>query len=366
MKPIHKITSSIIIALFLSTLVGYSNNIDKGKHKKTRTIKKEFSVSKDNTLNIDNRYGDLTITTWNENTINIEVTITVSSDNEEYAEKKFNAIDVEFRQDNNTVFAKTIINKTKSVWSFFGGNTSVNTKIDYVVKMPVSNNVDLDNDYGSIYLDRLEGICKIDCDYGGLNIGELHNKMNTINMDYGRSSSIDFINNADINTDYSKLAIEKANTIDLNADYSQLEITEVEKIVYSNDYGSLKINEADEISGNGDYLTLKVYELTDLFDVSSDYGSIKIYKLVNDFNKVIVDGEFTSVKIGVSNDASFNFEAQTSYAGIDFEDLDVDFTLKEDKMSSKKYMGNINGSNSNSILRVTSSYGGIKIYKSEE
>jgi len=366
MKTIHKITSSLFIALFLTSVLGFSNNIDKGKHKKTRTIKKEFTVSKDNTLNIDNKYGDLTITTWNENTINIEVTITVSSDNEEHAEKKFNAIDVDFRQENNTVFAKTTIGKSKFSWSFFGGNTSVNTKIDYIIKMPVSNNVDLNNDYGSIYLDKLEGVCKINCDYGGLNIGELYNKLNTINMDYGRSSSIDFINNADINTDYSKLAIEKANSIGLNADYSQLEINEVEKLQYNNDYGSLKINKAQVVIGNGDYLTLKVYELKKMFDVSADYGSIKIYKLFNNFDKVTIDGEYTGVKIGVESDASFNFETQTSYSGIDFKDLEVEYTYKEDKMSSKIYKGSVNGANPNSILHITSSYGGIKIFKSEE
>ncbi len=366
MKPTYKITFSLLIALFLTSILGFSNNIDKGKHKKSRTIKKEFTVSKDNTLNIDNSYGDLTITTWDENTINIVVTITVSSDNEEYATKKFNAINVEFRQENNTVFAKTIINKSKFKWSFFGGNTSVNTKIDYLVKMPVTNNVDLENDYGSIFIDNLEGIAKIDCDYGGINIGSFHNESNSINMDYARSSSIDFVNIADINIDYSKLAIEKANRIDLNADYSQLEINDIDILDYNNDYGSLKIEHAKQVRGNGDYLTLKVYELAKLFDISSDYGSIKIYKLFNNFDRVSIDGEYTNVKIGVANDISFNFDVQTSYSGINFEDLEVDFNFKEDSMSSKKYKGNVNGGNPNATLKIRSSYGGIKLYKAED
>lgn len=365
MRPIYKTTFNLFIAIFLTSIIGFSNNIDKGKHKKSRTIKKEFTVSKDNTLNVDNSYGDVTITTWDENTISIVVTITVSSDNEETAEKKFNAIDVEFRQENNTVFAKTIISKSKFKWSFFSGNTSVNTKIDYLVKMPVTNNVDLDNDYGSIFIDNLEGIAKLDCDYGGINIGSFHNKSNSINMDYAHSSSIDFVNVADINMDYSKLTIEKANRIELNADYSQLEINDIDELDYNNDYGSLKIEHAQQIRGNGDYLTLKVYKLSKLFDISSDYGSIKIYKLLNNFDRVSIDGEYTGVKIGVDSDASFNFDTQTSYAGINFEDLEVDYNFKEDAMSSKKYKGNVNGANNNSILKITSSYGGIKIYKSD-
>lgn len=366
MKTLYKTTFSLLIAIFLTSVLGYSNNIDRGKFKKTRTVKKVFEVSEDNTLNIDNRYGDLTITTWEENTIDIEVIITVESKSDETAEKKFNAITIDFRQDNNTVFAKTNISKTKSNWSFFSGNTSVNTRIDYIVKMPVSNNVDLENDYGSIFIDKLDGVCTLDCDYGGINIGELNNKSNSINMDYAHSSSIEFINIADIDTDYSKLAIEKANKVRLNADYTQIEINDIDELEYYNDYGSLKVSEAKKIHGNGDYLTLKVYEVLNSFEVDSDYGSIKIYKLHSNFDNVSIDGEYTGVKIGVAGDASFNFAAQTSYAGISFEDLDVEYTVKEDKMSSKTYKGNVNGSNPNSKIKVTSSYGGIKIFRSEQ
>ncbi len=366
MKLLYKTTFSLLIAFLLTSVIGYANNIDKGKHKKSRSVKKVFQVAKDNTLNIDNRYGDLTITTWNKNTIDIEVIITVESNSEDVAEKKFNAITIDFRQENNTVYAETIISKTKSMWSFFSGNTSVNTRIDYIVKMPVSNNVDLENDYGSIFIDKLDGISAIDCDYGSINVGELNNKSNTINMDYAHSSTIEFVNSADINTDYSKLAIEKANKVLLNADYTQTEINDVDDLEYHNDYGSLKVQKAQKIQGNGDYLTLRVYELQNLFDVSSDYGSIKIYKLYNDFNEVTIDGEYTGVKIGVADDISFNFDAQTSYSGISFGDLDVNYTYKEDKTASKIYRGNVNGSDSNSKIKVTSSYGGIKIYKSEE
>jgi len=366
MKRTYKITFSLLVAIFLTSVFGYSSNIDRGKFKKTRTVKKVFKVAKDNTLNIDNKYGDLTVTTWEENTIDIEVIITVESKSEETAEKKFNAITIDFKQDNNTVFAKTNISKTKSTWSFFSGNTSVNTRIDYIVKMPVSNNVDLENDYGSIFIDRLDGTSAIDCDYGGINIGELNNKSNSINMDYAHSSSIEFINIADIDTDYSKLAIEKANKVLLNADYTQVEINDIDELVYNNDYGSLKVSEAQQISGNGDYLTMKVYEVINSFKVSSDYGSIKIYKLHSNFDNVNIDGEYTGVKIGVASDASFNFAAHTSYAGINFEDLDVDYTVKEDKMSSKIYKGSVNGSNPNSKIKITSSYGGIKIFKSEQ
>jgi len=367
MKTINKITFSLLAIMLLTSAFSFSNNIDNGKYKKTKTFTKEYVVDADNTVDIDNKYGDLTITTWNKNSVSIIVTVTVESKSEDRTKEKLDDISIDFNQTNTHVYAKTIIN-SKSNWSLFsfGSSVNVNFSIDYEIKMPVSNNVNLENDYGSIYIDNLEGESNIDCDYGGIQIGKLLNKHNYINMDYGKQSSIDFINNGEINSDYSKLSIENANDLAINADYTHIEINNIDKISYNCDYGSIKIEKAQDIIGNGDYLTLKIYELSKSLDIDNDYGSIKIYKLNKSFEHVAIETDYTSVKVGIEEDASLKFDVSTSYAGIDFKDLDVDFSYKEDKMSKKIYKGKINGDDSNSTLHINSSYGGIKLYKSEE
>lgn len=362
MKTKYKITSSLLVLMLLTSVISFSNNIDKGKLKKTKTVEKEFVVSDQNTVDITNKYGDLTITTWDKNTVSIVVTITVSSNDDEAVQEKLDNINIEFNQANNTVYAKTLIKSSKTKWSWFGSEKSVEMSIDYEIKMPLSNHVDLENDYGSIYIDKLEGKSKIDCDYGSIHLGELHNKFNDINMDYGHASNIEYMNSGKINSDYSNISVEKANNLVLSADYTHFEINDVDKVSYNNDYGSLKIAKAKVVEGSGDYLTFKVNEIIKKLEIDSDYGSIKIYKLYKDFDKVTIDANYTGIKIGIETDASFNFKTTTSYADITFEDLNVDITHKEVKTFSKNYTGNINGKNPNSILNIDSSYGGIKLF----
>ena len=50
--------------------------------------------------------------------------------------------------------------------------------------MPVTNNADLNNKYGNIDLDILEGKANINCDYGSIQIDKLSNPNNTIELDY--------------------------------------------------------------------------------------------------------------------------------------------------------------------------------------
>jgi hypothetical protein len=345
--------------------VGYSH--DKGKYKGSKTYTKDFIVDADNTVDIDNKYGKVTITTWGEKGVHITVTVTVKSDDKELIEEKLDGINVSFSQTETHVYAVTHIKSMKD-WSFisFSNKASVNYSIDYEIKMPASNNLDINNDYGSIFIDNLDGSCKINCDYGSLRAGKLNNKSNKIYMDYGKNSSIDFVNSAKINTDYSYLSIERANELQINADYSHLDLNQIGFIHYNNDYGSLIIEKAKTVEGNGDYLTLKVYELDENLNVSGDFGSIKLYQINEGFKKINIDSDYTGVKLGVKSGASFSFDFQSSYADISIESLEEEYNIREKKMFSKHYKGFVNNENNNSKIIVNVSYASIKLYKSKK
>ena len=53
-------------------------------------------VNEDALVAITNKYGNLQITTWNKNKVEIEVTITVKGDHSEDVERKLEKIQVEF------------------------------------------------------------------------------------------------------------------------------------------------------------------------------------------------------------------------------------------------------------------------------
>ncbi len=355
MKNMYKI---LLLLLFVPLTIFAVNK--RGKYTKNKVIKKVYTVNKDATLTISNKYGNINIVTGDSNQIEISVTITTSGDNEEKVMQRLEQIDVKFSGSSSNVSAKTIIEKNSSSWNLWGKKYNVNMEINYVIKMPVTNNVNLSNDYGGINLDKLDGSAKINCDYGKIVIGELNNTNNSINIDYTNKSNIDFMKDGDINADYSTLHVEKAGRINLNADYSHLSFGTVEDLDYNCDYGDIKIEECGNITGNNDYMHTSVGKLNGSAIFKVDYGSVKIKSLSENFKKINIESSYTNIKIGVNSSNSFNIKANLGYGNLKYGD---GFTFSKEivKNSSKYYEGYYNSPNSNSNITLKTSYGNISL-----
>ena len=135
-------------------------------YEKTKTITKGYSVNANALLRINNKYGNVDVISWEQNRIEIEVTITVKGNSESKVISRLEQIDVNFTNSPNEVSAKTVLGNSSNNW--FKSNNNMNYQIDYKIKMPVTNSADLTNDYGTISLNEIQGKADINCDYGKL------------------------------------------------------------------------------------------------------------------------------------------------------------------------------------------------------
>ena len=335
-----------------------------GKHTKEKKIKKEFSVSANSELNIDNSYGNVDITTWDQNRVVIEVIIKTNGNDEEEVEKKLEEINVEFNQNSNGVSAKTRFSKKESSWwkDLFSGFDNVNMEVNYVVRAPIGNHLGISNDYGGIYIDKTTGNTSINCDYGKLDLGELRGKSNSLTFDYTRSSSIDYVTNAAINADYSDYEIMEADQLVITADYSKSKIGKVGKVEYNCDYGSVEIDKVKVLIGNGDYLTTKINRVFTSADLNMDYGSLSIEKVIKGAKNINIDTDYAGVKLGYDNEMSFDFNVETSYGGINGLD-ELQVQKQKQGNSSHSVSGNYGGTSNGAQINITTSYGSVKFYK---
>ena len=356
MKSIYKITF-----LFLLYPIMLSAHMDEKKHEKNRIIKKEYNVNSDAKVAIDNRYGNLNITTWDKNRVEIEVTITVKGDDFENVEDKLASIDVDFESSLGLVFAKTRFEKEQKSWSFWKRNDNISYQINYKVKMPKTNAVDLDNDYGNIYVDNLLGKADIKCAYGKIYVGELFGNNNNINLDYCSSSTIDFIKSGNINVDYSKITVEDSENLKVNADYSTLKFGKIGRLNFNADYGSITIDEATNVNGNADYVSMRFRTIKKSLIMDMDYGAISVKRLVKGFERVEIDGQYAGIKIGVDSDAVFDFELDLQYASFKGVDDKMEFSKKISKTTKKYYEGKFGKGNSSASIFIRSQYGGVSI-----
>jgi len=334
----------------------------KGKYTKEKTIKKEFSVNSDALLKVKNSYGNLNITSWNENRILIEVHIKTNGNNEDKVQRKLDDINVDFEGSNSVVSARTIFNSNKSSWGINWGKNNVNMQVNYTIKLPVKNSVHLNNDYGSIILDRIDGHAKINCDYGRLEIGELRGRNNELNFDYTSKSEIEYMNSGLIKADYSGFTIGKTNDITLDADYTNSTIKEMKNLKYDCDYGKLEVMKAADITGNGDYINVNLGTIHGDVHINADYGSVKIDEMAGDGGDVAIESDYTGIKIGYDPQYHFNFELDLEYAGFGGKD-GVEINVSKEKSTSKYYKGFYGSQSSSNTIMIKSDYGSVTFKK---
>ncbi|MFH6604936.1 hypothetical protein ACEZ3G_15730 [Maribacter algicola] len=352
---------TLALVLSLPMVLWAHNGKPRGRHTKEKTIKKEFNVNSDALLKVSNSYGNLNITSWNENRVLIEVHIKTNGNNEDKVQQKLDEITVDFENSSSLVSAKTIFNNNKSSWGW-GKNNNVNMQINYTIKLPVKNSVNLNNDYGSIILDRIDGHAKINCDYGRLEIGELHGRNNQLNFDYTSNSNIDYMNSGRIDADYSGFTIDRAGDLTINADYTNSSVVKMENLQYSCDYGKIDIGEAHNVSGEGDYITVNLGTIHGNLEVNADYGSLRVAEMAEDAGNIEINSDYTGIKIGYAPQYSFDFEIRTSYAGVSGKD-DFEVNISTEKSSDKYYKGYHGKANSGNKVNIESEYGGISFSK---
>lgn len=353
---------NLLFTLLLIPAVACANDNYKGKYTKQKTIKKEFRVSANDLLKLDNSYGNIDIVTWDQNKVEIEVIIKTNGNDEEKVQDRLDEIQVRFNQSNGEVSAETVFPDSNNSWwsGLLGSSSNINMEIHYLVKAPVTNNMNISNDYGSINLDELEGDLKVSCDYGRFMIGELKGNNNYLNFDYTRNSTIGSVTRAKIEADYSEFRVDEAGTIELSADYTDAQFEKVENLSFNNDYGSLNIGKLRNIKGQGDYLGVKLGLVYSTAVLNMDYGSLSIEKLMPALKKVDINSDYTSLKIGYDREATFGFEVNTSYGGVrGLEGNEFQVNKRNQSGGDNYYQGYYRSENSGGQVNINSSYGSV-------
>src|SRR5450432_2231286 len=104
-KLINPFKGFVLLALALSPLLSSANN---GENiEKKRTISKSYNVGPDDRLSIENSFGNVIITTWDKNEIQVEIEIGVNASSEEKAQQMMDLINVKDNQGGHDITFKT-------------------------------------------------------------------------------------------------------------------------------------------------------------------------------------------------------------------------------------------------------------------
>ena len=343
--------------LFLFPIFIYGNTVDLGKFTKQKEIRKAYIVNLDAGLSIKNSYGNVYVTTWDEDKIELNILIKVSSDNEKWVQKRIDGIDVTIEALKSLVTAETIFSKSSHANN--GKNNSF--EINYTVKIPKNGSVKINNKYGSIITTDLFASTNLNCEYGKLSIGKLNGNSNIISFDYCQKSTIEFVKNASISADYSGFTLNDFGKLNLNADYTDCIIGNGNEIKYDCSYGKLNLGNINILEGKGDYLSFRVKQISNALKINTDYSKITIDEIDAKANNISIDSDYTTIDLGFAADFYFNFDINLKYANFKY-DRELEFNSKQESAFSKSYQGFYKKSGVNKVI-IRSEYGNVTLNK---
>jgi len=358
-KSVYKPGWLLIIALLIGT---FSLKAEEA----TKEFHKEYKAGANTTLDINNKYGDVVIQSWDKDQVVIDVKITVELPNQEKAQKLLSFIDVQFSEGENLISAKTIIDDK---FSFTGwGSDSKKFSIDYNIKMPASTALSLSNKYGNADINELNGLVNMDIKYGNLTAGKLTRgnvkPLNNINIAYGKGT-IDEAGWLDLTARYvGGFEIEKSQALLLDSKYSKLSIGETSSLVGESKYDNIRISKINNLILENGYCDVNVGELTKKLTYNGSYGSFTVETIPAGFEKIETDTRYMGVKLGIDESASYNLSAQLSYGGLKYNEDKFRNQKRIIESNRSEISGTIGDNDSPSAtVNITSAYGSVRLYQ---
>jgi hypothetical protein len=356
MKKSHYNTGLLaILTIFLVSQTLHAQEVTKQFHK-------EYTAGS-KALNISNKYGDVTIESWDKDQIIIDVKVTVEMSSKEKAQKFLDLIDVQFNESSDEILAKTIIDDK---FNFSGWGNNRRFSIDYTVKMPVKTNLALANRYGNSEIDELRGLINLDIKYGNINIGKLTRgnvkPLNKITLAYGKGS-VEECGWLDLYQRYvGSMEVDKSQAILLDSKYSKLQLGEASSMVGESKYDNLNIQTINNLVLENGYTEINIGTLTKKLTYNGSYGSLTIDRIPSGFESLDTDTRYMGVKMGIETGASYKLDASVSYGGLKYDENEFRNTRRIIENNSTEISGTV-GKEENPFSRVNvrASYGTVRL-----
>ncbi len=341
-----------------------------------KNINKEFALSAGGTVELSNKYGEITIEPWEQNQVRIDVRIVVQADDQSEANQVFERIQVNFTNTSALVRAATEIGeKSSSWWKSWFGNNSDNFKIYYQVRMPKSAKLNttarycnvtsgaltgavaLDVKYGNIRLDRVDNNAQITLAYGNGSTGPLRNL--ALNLRYG-NLSVASTEDATLDTQYGEFRLDRGRDLRITSRYDEYRLGNIRNAYIDSDYGEIRMEQAADVVIEADYTQLRIGSLTGKLDADFDYGDVDVESITNNFGSLKLVGDYTDFEIGVPAGVSFSLNAEGRYADISYPESRMNIEYHVEQGSNKTVRGKTK-SGAGGTIEARLSYGGLKL-----
>jgi len=303
-----------IYSLMTIALV-FGHSVMAQSFKKTNHYQETFPLTHQMEVSIINKYGDIQIIHWEKDSVMIEVEVEVNSNKESKAEKLFQSIDIKFRNNFFYVVAETSLAGKSTVWNdisdktklLFNSNTT--TRINYVVYMPNTFKLSIQNKYGQVYLGDYKGELDVNLSNGDFKahhlLGNTKLKISFGDLYIGR------ITHGLLEANNAEAEIEECTFLETNTKVSKLRIEKIEELQMNSAHDKYYIGILSKVSGLSRYTFLKINELDRHIDISQKFGSMHFRHIDSNVGRFYLNTYKTDIHLSLSQEQEYHIDLRS-------------------------------------------------------
>jgi hypothetical protein len=260
---------------------------------------KEFPATASTELSISNQFGDIKLTSWDQNTVKIIYIVEVTDSDEAKAKKLMEKIKVEMKQEGNLITATTKIGEHGNLNLHNSKDDKKSFRINYTVQCPKNIKVSLENQFGDMIITSLTGSFSADLQFGSFNAVSLTGPETSLDMQFGEVN-IGTLKDAKIDIQHCDvLKINECGNLKLDAQFTKVELGSALSLVAD-------LNNCELTAEN----------LANSVKLDSNMGNVKIDQVAAGFTTLAIEQNMGDITIGVDPKAGYKLNAEVNMGSI--------------------------------------------------
>jgi hypothetical protein len=334
----------------------------------TRSFNKSIPLSRDARLEVNNKYGDIHISSWKKDSVTIKAKIEAFAPNRSRLQKMLDGIEVNISGTGSLIRAETVFGKEITVLleSFKGITGKIidydsRVQISYYINIPDDVDLSIENQFGDIFMEDNKGVISVSLSKGNFEANSL-NRISDLSLDFG-DADIGSVRSGKINSTFSKIKISQSDDISVNSTSTRFDLGKADKVNVESRRDKFYIGSISGLTGISYFTDYKIETLSGNTDLDLKYGSFDIERVDKVFEKINLKSDYADITAEFDPSASFEFEIRHTNAFVVLPDKNIKSekeALNEDK---KEYLitGKIGNSFGSGRVKIEAKRGNIYI-----
>ncbi|TAI48751.1 hypothetical protein [Flagellimonas allohymeniacidonis] len=291
----------------------FSVLISTAQERVSKTIEKSFPLTNSGELELENKYGNITVTGWEQDKVLVKIDVKVNHRRRDNAQDLLGRINPEFKSSSGYVSITSEISNKNTGWfaDLFNRTNPIDidrsrVQIDYEVFLPKKAELKVTNRFGDLVIEGWSGELSTLIEHGNLWLNDDLNKADIL-LKFGKVRARN-LNYASLNLKNGELDMENSKNLRLNSSGTEIQLGSVNTLeIYSNK-DDLTITEVGAIYGNLKFSTLNLERLTGGVDLTMKISDFKVTQIKGQETDIAIEQESSDISLTVT-DFSHRFNA---------------------------------------------------------